>query len=517
MQHRLLLRFLFLNLFGIGWIAPARATHILGGDLTYEYAGTSNDYRKYHVTARVYREWATSSVDFGPQMPLSVSKDGCDMSEVGSFKTNLNRTSSAFVAPTGCATGFTYQLQIFEGEIMLERGQWLLSINEENRSDGMRNIVESVNKAFHVEAYLNNTSLLTNNSPKFTSNTLPYLCGNQAHRYSFSAFDVDGDSLTYESVQPQAPVQALTNPCGAGIAYSSYRSGVFVDPVTGEGGVYPAGTYSATYPLTSFQVVNGVVVPFFQLSPSTGELLAKPVLVATGPYVVAVRVNEFRKLGGTWTKIGSVVRDVIYTVFNGQGNRNPVLSGLQIGTNPTTQSPDQLIPVTAGQTITLTLSATDPDAGQTTRISSDVASFIPGASFQTLTNNRGQLTWQVPATLKAGRYSCTVTVADNVSCPYNGSEVRTLTFRVSGTTLAAKAAQLETVAAFPVPFHERVQFQLTARTTQAVVVTDELGRPVARLSSRPDGLVVWQPGAEVPAGLYFARTTDGRQVARLLR
>ncbi|PJJ54968.1 putative Ig domain-containing protein [Hymenobacter chitinivorans] len=515
MQHRFLLRLLFLGLIGLGWSVSARASHILGGDLTYESLGNFSDYRKYRVTVRYYRDISTS-VETGPKITLLATKDGCSLSTPGSLSATLYRTSQTIISPAGCASGFSYQLNIFEGEVMLERGQWLLSVNEENRSAGMRNVVNSAEKSFHVEAYLNNRAFPANNSPKFTSFTLPYLCGNQAHRYSFSSFDVDGDSLVYEPVQPQTQIQSVLDPCSVDIPYSSYPAGLFTDPVSGQTGGYSSGTYSAAYPLASFQVINGVAQPYFQLNPATGELLAQPQLQATGPYIVAVRVNEFRKLAGTWTRIGSVTRDVIYTVFNGQGNRNPVLSGLQIDTNPAAQSPDQLIPVAAGQTITLTLSATDPDAGQTTRISSDVASSIPGASFQTLTNGRGQLTWQVPATLKPGRYRCTVTVADNANCPFSGSEVRTLTFQVSGTTLATKAASPQILTAFPLPFHDQVQFQLAARTTQTVVITDELGREVARLNSRPDGLVIWQPAAAVPAGLYLARTADGRQVARLL-
>jgi hypothetical protein len=517
MRTRFTLSLLFLGLIWLGSAVAAHATHILGGDLTYESVPTGTDYRKYYVKARLYREYTNTNVDFAPQIQLSVTKDGCSLSTASSFKAPLTRTSTTTLSPTGCASGFTYRLDIFEGEITLERGRWLLSINEENRTDGMRNIVESVTKAFHLEAYLDNTSLLLNNSPKFTSNTLPYLCGNQAHRYSFSTFDVDGDSLAYESVQPQAPVQATTDPCGVGVAYSSYATGSFVDPVTGEIGSYPAGTYSAASPLLSFQATGGTTRPYFQLNPATGELLAQPVLLPNGPFVVAVRVNEFRKLAGTWTKIGSVMRDVIYTVFNGRGNRNPTLSSLQIGASSTPQSPNHPIAVTAGQTISLTLSATDPDGYQTTSISSDVAATIPGTSFQSLGNNQGRLTWQVPATLKSGRYCCTFTVSDDAGCPYNGSEVRTITFLVSGATLTTKNSQPLTLAAFPMPFHDQVQFQLSARKTQPVVISDELGRVVAQLGSRPDGLVIWQPDTTVPAGLYFARSADGQQVARLLR
>jgi hypothetical protein len=48
-------------------------------------------------------------------------------------------------------------------------------------------------------------------------------------------------------------------------------------------------------------------------------------------------------------------------------------------------------------------------------------------------------------------------------------------------------------------------------------VSDQLGRLVRQLRSQADGSVRWQPGAKVPAGLYFVRSADGNQLIRLLR
>ena len=66
------------------------------------------------------------------------------------------------------------------------------------------------------------------------------------------------------------------------------------------------------------------------------------------------------------------------------------------------------------------------------------------------------------------------------------------------------------------PFTERVQFQLPTAAVQPVTVTDGLGRTVATLTSRPDGSVEWRSAASVAASAYFARSTDGKHVFRLL-
>ncbi|MCB2407336.1 hypothetical protein [Hymenobacter lucidus] len=507
--------FLLLLLCWLGGATSAQASHILGGDLAYQYAGTATAPNQYRVTARLYREYQTTAVDFGT-VQLAVAKDGCDATAAGGFFTPLTRISTTTTSPLGCAGDFSYEIIVFEGVVQLPPGRWSLSINEENRTGSMRNVVESILRGFNVGAFLDNSSGLRNNSARFTSSTLPYLCASQSHRYSFTAFDADGDSLVYQSVQPLA--KQLPDPlssCGVPIPYMSYAAGSFQDPATGQMVAYPARTYSAAFPLFSFQVTNGVATPYFELSRTTGELLAFPIISQIGPYIVAVRVDEYRKLAGRPTLISSVVRDVIYSVFTGSGNRNPTVATARIN-NGTTDYPLNLpIDVATGETISLTLNATDPDAGQTVRLSSDVASIMPGASFQTTGPNQSRLTWQVP-NLNPGLYSCSVTLADN-GCPLNGTEVRTITFRVSRVVLATKTSQPTVLNAFPVPFHEQVQFRLASRTTQTVLISDGLGREVARLNSGLDGLVVWEPQATVPAGLYFARSADGRQVARLLR
>nr|GFD48917.1 hypothetical protein [Tanacetum cinerariifolium] len=125
---------------------------------------------------------------------------------------------------------------------------------------------------YYVSTYLDNALAGQNTSPRFLSTLLPFLCNGQAQRYSFSAFDSDGDSLVYEFRQPEQSLapQSPVNPyfCGSPIA--------------------------------------GTLSPHFQLNVATGALTAIPAAVQQGRFAMAARVSEYRRINGSWQQIGYV-------------------------------------------------------------------------------------------------------------------------------------------------------------------------------------------------------------------
>jgi hypothetical protein len=205
------------------------------------------------------------------------------------------------------------------------------------------------------------------------------------------------------------------------------------------------------------------------------------------------------------------MRDVTYVAYVST-NLSPGFTGLTLGSGMA-QALDQPIVVQPGQTTSLLLSAADPDAGQTLRFSSEATAIIPGLSLDPVSGTQARLTWRVPASLAPGRYTATVAVQDN-GCPLNASAEQTISFVVGNRTLATRPATDAETTAFPMPFREQVQFQ--APSGGLVLIVDELGRTVAQLRAA-DGRVQWQPAASLPAGLYLARSADGRPLARLLR
>lgn len=462
----------------LGSALAAQASHIISTDITYApVASTTAGTPRYHVTLRLYVDLSIGSAQ-QPTATLAFSRNGCDAVGTGSFSVNVPITQVLKNYGQSCPGNRSYTVQLHETDVDLPRGQWTMSFYGENRAANVKNITNSNSQTYGVycSAFLNTELVAQNTSPVFLSTRLPYVASGQAERYSFSAFDADGDSLAYR----------------------------FVTPQTGTGPQYVCGVDIPSTPS-----------PHFQLNTATGALTA-PATATTDVafYIMAARVDEYRRLNGSWQQIGSVMRDVSYLYLN-VTNRAPGFTGLTVGGALFAQPVDELIRVRAGQTVVLALDAADPDAGQNLSFSSDAVGAIPGLALQPLGPTRAQLTWQVPATLPPGRYVATVAVTDD-GCPTASAE-QTLAFLVTAATpLATRPTGAAKASAYPMPFREQVQFQAGA-PGQAVTIVDELGRVVAQLRTQADGRVVWQPGAALPAGLYVARGADGRPLARLLR
>ncbi len=472
MRKLLLFRWLVVLAFGLGIQQVAHASHVLGGDISYSPIASATGVPRYHLTVRLYRDPA--GVD-QPSITLQCSRNGCDAPATGSFSRLLPRTERLPGTSLGCTGGsFAYEILLYETDEYLPAGQWTLSVYAENRAAGIRNLVNSGQQTFYISSFLDNATVSANSSPKFLSTLLPYLCGNNAQRYSFSAFDSEGDSLTYSLVSPQAGVPPLGQ-CG-------------VD-------------------------VLGEPAPYFQLNKATGALTTQATTVQAGRYAMAARISEYRRVGGAWQLIGGVTRDISYLAYTST-NSSPRFTGLTVGGNAASQPVEQLVQVKPGQTVSLLLSATDPDAGQALSFSSQAPDVVPGLSLATVSATQARLTWRVPADLPLGRYTATVAVLDN-GCPLHASEEQTLTFLVTNQVLATRPAASPDAAAFPMPFRDQVQFRAPAGG-QAVLIVDALGRVVAHLTSQADGRVRWQPAAALPAGLYVARAANGQLLARLL-
>jgi hypothetical protein len=337
------------------------------------------------------------------------------------------------------------------------------------------NLQNPASQNIYLTAYLDNSVVSQDTSPVFQSLLQPIVGISAPMPFSMSAFDADGDSLAYELIQP-------ANGCNQPIAHN---------PST--------------------------FVPHYTISTATGALTATAAASTSsqGYYVIAAKVSEYRKVGANrWVLIGYVIRDTMYLLFPNT-NQPPTFTTMQVN-GGAAQPLSTNVAIQAGQTVSVLLQATDPDATQQLRFASAAAGVVPGLSLaQVGTTSATQLTWQVPATLLPGRYSLIVSVVDN-GCPYNASEERTLVFVVSGNRPLATRASAAATDVYPVPFREQVQF--TTAPNQAVILVDALGREVARLTSAPSGLVRWQPAATLPAGLYLARSADsGQPLARLLR
>lgn len=470
-------------LVGLLWLSLAptvRASHVQGVDIAYTtVTSTTPGIPRYRVTLRMFRD--ISGVD-QPTVSLTGSRGDCNSTDPNNFTiNNIPKLQSSRLMPVACtgstpplfSSSFNVDVFLYSVDVDLPRGQWTLSFVAETLGRGIRNIPNSSTIPLYVSAFLDNTLITQDTSPTFLSTLVPALQGTLAQTYSFSTFDADRDSVAYSVVEPQSAASYLST-CGT--------------------------------------TITGAVSPHFQLNPITGAVTASAGAVQQGSYIMAVRVAEYRRLAGIWQLIGSVTRDIVYVAQN-QTNQPPAFTSVAVGTG-SAQPLSQTIAVRPGQTAQLTLTATDPDAGQALRFSSEATRIIPGLSLATLNATQARLTWQVPAGQPLGFYTITIAAFDN-GCP-NSTLEQTLYLRVTDQMLATRnAADGASSTAFPMPFRDQVQFQ--AASGQLVSIVDELGRTVAQLRAGADGRVWWQPAAGLPAGLYLARGADGRPLARLLR
>ncbi|MDQ2771833.1 MAG: hypothetical protein M3Y54_15195 [Bacteroidota bacterium] len=451
-------------------LGAARATHLFAAELTYEYAGTGTAPFQYRVIARYSSNSTQNAIPPPTQVQLTCNPNGCTVGTSTQYVQLMRISPVAPVVLSCMPTTNTYNDVLLEGLVNLPPANWRLSIELAPRSPSTVNLPPTATNGTVVLAELNNLVASVNSSPRFTATRQVWLPGLQPQHYSFNAFDPDGDSLSYELMQP------LLNNATAEIC----------------------GTPS-----------TGALAPYFQLNPATGELQPTAGTIQQGGYVMAGRVNEFRRINGAWLRIGSVWRDDLYYLI-ASANQVPIFTNVTLGGSPRL---GQTIRAVAGQAVELQISAADPDAGQTVTLSSGAVGIVPGLSLQPQSGGQGLLRWQVPATLPAGRYTFTVTGVDD-ACPSTSHSVLTLTFMVT-QPLATRARQALAQAPWPNPFQEVIEFQLAGQGAQPVLVADATGRTVVRLTSAPDGRVRWQPAPGVVPGLYFARTVDGRQMARL--
>ncbi|MET4074836.1 hypothetical protein [Hymenobacter sp. UYCo722] len=455
----------------------ANASHLLGGDLRYEYAGTAANPNQYHITAVLFGDNSPGVPVVDNAIELSCGKNECGIMLSGSFTTMLSLTRREVVSTSCSGNGaITYLVNTLEGNVQLPPAQWTLSINGSNRSSDILNIAQAIAQTQYVKAELDNSTGLVNSSPRFNLDRLIQLSGVQSNqRYSLSAFDSEGDSLAYHLIQPLAAPSA-TSACGT--------------PTV------------------------GALAPHFQLDAATGTLLTTNGPAQQGRYSLAARVDEYRQVGSRWQRIGSIARDMTYFLRLGASNQVPVFTRVALASAPTGQLLGQTIRVNPGQTLALTLTAADADAGQVLTLSSTAAGIVPGATFQNLGNGQGLLTWQVPTNQHSGRYFLAATASDD-ACPTAGTEVLTLQVQVTPQALATRQRQPLAQLPYPTPFQDEVQLRLAGPGHQLVTITDGLGRTVAQLQTAADGSLTWRPAPALTAGLYFARTPDGTQVARL--
>ncbi len=384
----------------------ALASHAKGADISYECLGNN----QYKVVASFYRDcYGIPEPDSlfsqiigsgcGFFRNLYLRKDnayaltlngetvqsGSEVSDLCQSSKSQSTCSSIFGQYPGVKI-FFYSAIV---TIPPSCGTLTVSIAENARNDGINNLQNADFYDLFTFATINtNYTGGCNNSPVFTSLPVPYYCVGQQYNFSHGAVDADGDSLVYSMVQP---LDDLNTPV-------PYASG-----------------YSVSNPMPTS---NG-----FNFNSATGTMNFIPTQV--GNYTIAVRVDEYRN--GVF--VGSTIRDIQFVVIsctNAPPTVNDTLSNANV-TGATVLGSGSL-GVCPGSALTFSIPAKDKD-GQTIKVSSNIATALPGASL-TLTplNNRPDsvlitVGW-TPTGNDTGTRYITLVISDG-ACPTEGRQILT--------------------------------------------------------------------------------------------
>jgi gliding motility-associated-like protein len=283
MQKRLL-TILFFLLWGISQVS---ATHQRAAEITYRWLSGLT----YEVTITMYTFTPSPADDARTSLPIRWGDNS--ISDIPRIE---------FTPLPDNYTLNVYQMN----HTFPASGTYVISVEDPNRNFGVVNIPNSVNVPIYVESLLViNPFLGENNSVQLLNPPIDQGCADRLFIHNASAYDPDGDSLSYR----------LVNCRGSnGLEIPGY-----------------------TFPMTS---------NIFDINEITGDITwENPVL--QGEYNIAFVIEEWRN----GVLIGSVMRDM--QILIGACNNNP----------PVITSPDNKC-VIAGQQITFYVSATDPDNNQ---------------------------------------------------------------------------------------------------------------------------------------------------------
>ncbi len=267
----------------IAFSSNTHASHIVGGDIQYEYVGPgAGSTEIYKVRMRKYRDSRAAFIGaYGPTVTIDISS-----SCAPSFTAVLNQVNGPGrpttpnldqCVSTSSPQYFIIEEVIYEGNVIIPTAcnDWIFAHGENARNAAINTINAPGSQNFYIEALLNNLQAPGNSSPNFVSTPVRVFCLNSPLSIAQTTTELNGDSLRYTLVTPKTgPTTTVT----------------FLAP------------YTATFPLSSSS-------PFI-INARNGLINFTPDMIQVG--AMAVLVEEFRydSVNNAWIQIGSALRDM---------------------------------------------------------------------------------------------------------------------------------------------------------------------------------------------------------------
>jgi hypothetical protein len=169
-----------------------QATHIIGGEITYNRQANNS----YCFQIKLYTD-PTSPAD-SPTLDLFLGDGGSIL---------VQRTSRVVISPF--ATISVYETC----HTYTNSGSYRVSITEANRQGNSTNLGNSVNQGFFLESFvLVNNATIINYSPEFIAEPIFQAIVKKNFRYNLTAYDKEGDSLSYALITPRINASQNASP-----------------------------------------------------------------------------------------------------------------------------------------------------------------------------------------------------------------------------------------------------------------------------------------------------------------
>ncbi|MFZ4545493.1 MAG: gliding motility-associated C-terminal domain-containing protein [Saprospiraceae bacterium] len=247
-----------------------KATHIVGGELTYACLGNN----RYEISLTVYRDCVNGVPPFDPIAYIGVF--GSDNSLLQTVQIERRDTlklnpvlndSCLIIPPNVCVSTTTYKDTI---TLLPRAGGYVLAYQRCCRNRSILNIVKPLENGGTYIVEISELALQQcNSSAKFKSWPPIYICVNKPIDFDQSAIDVDGDSVFYKLCTPFTANDSVAQPKPS--APPPYGFVIWKPP----------------YSLNN--ILGGVPL---KIDPKTGLLTGIPNSI--GQFVVGICIEEYR-------------------------------------------------------------------------------------------------------------------------------------------------------------------------------------------------------------------------------
>ncbi|WP_027419302.1 T9SS C-terminal target domain-containing protein [Crocinitomix catalasitica] len=286
-----------LILFSIIATLNVHATHIVGGELSYQHLGGSS----YYITVKLYKDCNPGVANFPNDVEVeAITGFGLDTLDFIVLPRLGRDTLSPEIDTCAFDPGVCVEEAIYGGIVSLPPmdGGYHLFYQTYARNGSLVNIEDPLLAGESFYAYVpDNKIFFTNSSPVFSVPPPVFVCQSYDLAVDFSATDSDGDSLAYSFYTPYTG-RTFDHPehYDADFYYPTVDlDGTPPDNITFPEVVWGPG-FDADNPLNAIGGV-GLTISSDGLISGTPEAL--------GQYVLGVMVEEYRD----GEKIGEVVRD----------------------------------------------------------------------------------------------------------------------------------------------------------------------------------------------------------------